>query len=252
MDDARRRDLISKVGLTVGIDGPAGSGKSTVSKRLARYLGIGYLDTGAMYRALTWYALDQGISLDDEDAVAAAADHMPLVMDSHPLAPHYLVGDVEVTDAIRQPRIAEAIMAVSTNLAVRRWMAREQRKRMEEAGRGGSGMVAEGRDITTVVYPDADVRVLLLANPEARLKRRTLELFGDSAPEHMDATRRQIDDRDAADATVSEFLEPAPGVKVVDSSGLDIDGVVAAVLDLIDADLERRAAEVGESAGPRA
>ncbi len=240
--DARalRRARIGRVGLTLGIDGPAGSGKSTVSKRLAVELGIGYLDTGAMYRSLTWYALDRGLDLSDRAAVAAAAERMPLVMDSDPVDPHYFVGGVEVTAAIREPRISESIAAVSTNLDVRHWMAREQRRRMLAARADGSGMVAEGRDITTVVCPDADVRVLLLADNEARLARRTRELYGDAAPEHLEATRRQIEDRDAADATVSEFLTPAPGVAVVDSSGLGVDEVVAAVLELVDEDLARR------------
>lgn len=240
MDTDRRREAIARVGITVAIDGPAGSGKSTVSKRIALLCSIGYLDTGAMYRSLTWYCLERGIDLSDTGAVAAAAGEMPLRMDSHPLDPHYFVGEAEVTSAIREPRISEAVMAVSTNLEVRHWMAREQRRRMLEARAQGSGMVAEGRDITTVVCPDADVRVLLLADAEARLRRRTLELWGDTSEEHLEATRHQVEDRDAADATVSEFMEPAPGVHVVDSSGLDVDGVVAAVLRLVDDDLGAR------------
>lgn len=240
MDQERRRELIARVGITIGVDGPAGSGKSTVSKRVALDLAIGYLDTGAMYRALTWFALDRGIDLADQDAVAAAADTMPLEMDSHPLDPHVLVGGVEVTQEIRTPRISEAVTAVSTNLQVRHWMAREQRRRMLAAREAGSGMIAEGRDITTVVCPDADVRVLLLADPQARLRRRTQELYGDQSREHLEATRHQVEDRDAADSTVSEFLEPAPGVEVIDSSGLGIEQVVDAVLALVDRNLTER------------
>ena len=240
MDDAARRAAIGRIGITVAIDGPAGSGKSTVSKTIATRCDIGYLDTDAMYRALTRYCLERGIDLADHEGVARAADEMPLRMDSHPLDPHYFVGDTEVTAAIREPRISESIMEVSTNLDVRHWMAREQRRRMLEARADGSGMVAEGRDITTVVCPDADVRVLLLADVEARLRRRTLELYGDVSEDHLAATRHQIQDRDPADATVSEFLEPAPGVSVVDSSGLDVDGVVAALLALVDVNLAAR------------
>lgn len=241
MDEARRAALIARLGVTIAIDGPAGSGKSTVAKLIAARTGIGYLDTGAMYRSLTWFALEEGIDLADEVAVREAADRMPLRMHSDPVAPRYWVGEREVTAQIRESRISERIMAVSTNLAVRAWMAREQRRRMLLARAEGSGMVAEGRDITTVVCPEADVRVLLLADARARLERRTRELHGEVTEELLEATRKQIEERDAADATVSEFLEPAPGVHVVDSSGLDVEGVVAAILALVDADLEERA-----------
>lgn len=242
MNRDERLAAIAKVGVTIAIDGPAGSGKSTVSKLLADELGIGYLDTGAMYRSLTWYALEQGVSLEDQDAVAALADEMPLRMDPNPHDPHYWVGDTEVTAAIRESRISEQIMAVSTNLSVRRWMAVEQRRRMLEAAQSGSGMIAEGRDITTVVFPDANVRVLLLADSGARLERRTRELHGEVTPELLEKTRVQIEERDRRDSSVSEFMTPADGVNVVDSSGLDIDGVVQAVLELVDADLQCRAA----------
>ena len=149
MNDTLRQDAISHVGITIAIDGPAGSGKSTVSKELASRLGIGYLDTGAMYRALTWYVLDRGIDLEDTDAVAAAANEMLLRLQSDPADPHVWVGETEVTAAIREPRIALAIKHISTNLKVRAWMAAEQRRRMMEARQQGSGMIAEGRDITT-------------------------------------------------------------------------------------------------------
>lgn len=176
MNTTDRRSAIESVGITIAIDGPAGSGKSTVSKLLATRLGIGYLDTGAMYRALTWYVLENGINVEDEDAVVAAADSMRLVMSSDPTSPTFVIADTDVNEAIRHPRIALAIRHISTNLKVRAWMAAEQRRRMMEARAAGSGMIAEGRDITTVVCPDADVRVLLLADQEARLRRRTLEL----------------------------------------------------------------------------
>lgn len=240
MNREERLAAIARVGITIAIDGPAGSGKSTVSKLVADALNIGYLDTGAMYRSLTWYALDRGVSLEDESAVAALADEMPLKMDSDPHDPHYWVGDTEVTALIRQPRISESIMAVSTNRAVRRWMAVEQRRRMLEAAKNGSGMIAEGRDITTVVFPDANVRILLLADSQARLERRTRELYGEVTPELLEKTRLQIEERDRRDSTVSEFLTPAEGVEVVDSSGLNIQGVVDTVLALVDVDLARR------------
>ena len=111
---------------------------------------------------------------------------------------------------------------------------------MMEARANGSGMIAEGRDITTVVCPDADVRVLLLADEEERLRRRTLELHGKVTDELLESVRDQVDKRDAADSKVSEFMTPAEGVNVVDSTGLGIDGVVEEILKLIDADLASR------------
>lgn len=240
MNDTTRQDAISRVGITIAIDGPAGSGKSTVSKELASRLGIGYLDTGAMYRALTWYVLERGIDLEDTDAVAAAADEMVLRLQSDPADPHAWVGETEVTAQIREPRIALAIKHISTNLKVRAWMAAEQRRRMMEARAQGSGMIAEGRDITTVVCPDADVRILLLADQEARLRRRTLELYGDATEEHMEIVRAQVEGRDKADSTVSEFMTAAPGVETVDSTGLDIAGVCEAILAYVDEDLAAR------------
>lgn len=242
MDDKQRRELISQLGLTIAIDGPAGSGKSTISKILARRLGIGYLDTGAMYRALTWYALKCRIDLKDHDAVREAADEMPLSMHADPDAPSYRIGDIDVTQAIRHPTIALAIPQVSTNLQVRGWMAAQQRCRMKQAREDGSGMIAEGRDITTVVCPDADVRVLLVADEDERLRRRTREIYGYVSPELMEQVRDQITKRDAADATVSQFLAPAEGVDVVDSTGRDIDAVIEAILVLVDQNLEERSA----------
>ena len=186
--------------------------------------------------------LDRGIDLEDTDAVAAAANEMLLRLQSDPADPHVWVGETEVTAAIREPRIALAIKHISTNLKVRAWMAAEQRRRMMEARQQGSGMIAEGRDITTVVCPDADVRILLLADQEARLRRRTLELYGDATEEHMEIVRAQVEGRDKADSAVSEFMTAAPGVETVDSTGLDIAGVCEAILAYVDEDLATREA----------
>ena len=111
---------------------------------------------------------------------------------------------------------------------------------MMEAREEGSGMIAEGRDITTIVCPDADVRILLQADQEARLRRRTLELYGDATEEHMEIVRAQVEGRDKADSQVSEFMVAAPGVETVDSTGLDIEGVCEAILVFVDRDLEAR------------
>ena len=253
MNDSMRQDAISRVGITIAIDGPAGSGKSTVSKALATRLRIGYLDTGAMYRALTWYCLDRDIDLTDNAAVAAAANEMPLRLVSDPSDPHVWVGEREITEEIREPRIALEIKHVSTNLDVRAWMAAEQRRRMMEAREEGSGMIAEGRDITTVVCPDADVLLFLRAFLVAGLLLVRLARPVDATEEHMEIVRAQVEGRDKADSAVSEFMVAAPGVATVDSTGLDIEGVCEAVLAYVAAALGRRALLVTrarESAGP--
>ena len=218
--------------LLVGIDGPSGSGKSTVAKRVAHELGIGYLDTGAMYRALTWRALDLGIDLNDDAATRKLADSLALEMPIVKGSQRVLVAGVDITEAIREPRISESVAPIARNLDIRAWMAREQRKQMLAARDKGTGMVAEGRDITTVVCPEADVRVLLTADEEARLRRRTQEIHGEVTAETLAATRSQIADRDRSDATVAEFMEPAPGVTVVDSSNMTIEQVADRVLEL--------------------
>ncbi|MEO7070888.1 MAG: (d)CMP kinase, partial [Nostocoides sp.] len=164
----------------IAIDGPSGTGKSSVSKAVARELGIGFLDTGAMYRALTWWCLDQGIDLTDRDAVVAAADAMPLVQGSDPSHPTVVMTGVDISEAIRSTEVTTAVTAVATHPRVRPVLQRRQREAMVAIARETGGVVAEGRDITTVVAPDADVRVLLTASEEARLRRRSTELHGDA------------------------------------------------------------------------
>lgn len=219
-------------GILVAIDGPSGSGKSTVAKRVAASLGLDYLDTGAMYRALTWLALETETDLNDHENVRALADNLQLAMEGNGDEFLIRVQGKDVTKEIRTPKVAENVAAVARNLQVRAWMAEEQRRQMLSAREHGSGMAAEGRDITTVVCPEADVRVLLVANEEARLARRTLELYGEISEENLAATRAQIVDRDRSDSTVSEFFEPAEGVTVVDSSERTIDEVVDLILEL--------------------
>ena len=161
--------------VVVAVDGPSGSGKSTVSREVARRLGLSYLDTGAMYRAVCWWCLETGVDLSDEDAVARAAHDLPLVMVTDPAQPAVRVGEQDVSAAIRMSRISAAVSAVATNLQVREELRQRQRELMAV---DPAGCVAEGRDITTVVAPDADVRVLLTADERARLARRALEVHG--------------------------------------------------------------------------
>ena len=222
--------------LTIAIDGPSGSGKSSVSKAVARRLGVGYLDTGAMYRALTWWCLEQGLDLTDTDAVAAAARDLPLEIGTDPDAPTVSVGGTDVSEAIRTTRVSTAVSAVATNLEVRAVLQQLQRDLIARiAGRVG-GVVAEGRDITTVVAPDARVRVLLTASEEARLRRRSAELHGTVDAASVEATRDQVVRRDRDDSTVSTFTEAAEGVVLVDTSDLDFDESVEAVLDVVAAE----------------
>jgi len=219
--------------LVIAIDGPSGSGKSSVSRAVARGLGLAYLDTGAMFRALTWWCLHEQVDLDDLEAVAEAARRLPLTMGTDPAAPSVQVGGVAVDEAIRRTEISSSVSRVATNLEVRAELLRRQRDIIADCSTAGSGVVAEGRDITTVVAPDADVRILLLASEEARLARRAKELHGEAHAEAVDATRDQIVRRDRDDSSVSQFMQAAPGVDTVDTSHLDLEQSVQAVLDVV-------------------
>ncbi len=222
--------------LTIAIDGPSGSGKSSVSRAVARRLGVGYLDTGAMYRALTWWCLERGIDLTDTEAVAAAARELPLEIGTDPAAPTVSVGGTDVGEAIRTTEVSTAVSAVATNLEVRSVLQGLQRDLMARTGERRGGVVAEGRDITTVVAPDARVRVLLTASEEARQRRRSAELHGAVDEAAVEATRDQVVRRDRDDSTVSTFHEAAEGVVLVDTSELDFDESVEAVLDVVAAE----------------
>jgi CMP/dCMP kinase len=232
--------------LVVAIDGPSGSGKSTVARRVAEALNLAYLDTGAMYRALTLWALQQGVDLADTEQVALKAQTMPLQLDTDPHAPRVVLDGIDVSAAIRDSRISEAVSAVATNLAVRSELARRQRQIIEHGN-----VVAEGRDITTVVAPDAPVRILLTAAEHARVSRRARDVHGTDDPQAVAATQDQVLRRDATDATVAEFHAPADGVDVIDSSHLTVDETVDAVLALIEQRTGVRPAPVAGGGQPR-
>ncbi|MDR6864887.1 (d)CMP kinase [Phycicoccus sp. 3266] len=219
--------------LVVAVDGPSGSGKSSVSRAAATRLGVGYLDTGAMYRAVTWWCLEEGVDLDDRDAVAQAAREIPLVMGTEPAHASVQVSGREIEDAIRTTRVSEAVSKVATNTQVRPVLQQLQRDLMDEIATRTGGVVAEGRDITTVVAPDADVRVLLTASVEARLRRRSRELHGGDDAAAVAATRDQIVRRDEDDSTVSDFMEAADGVTLLDTSDLDFEQSVDALVELV-------------------
>ena len=228
--------------LVVAVDGPSGSGKSSVSREVARRLGLAFLDTGAMYRALTWWCLEHGVDLADAAAVAEAARELPLRMGTDPTEPGVWVGGTDVSTAIRATAISSRVSEVATNLGVRAEMRRRQR---ELLGASPRGTVAEGRDITTVVAPDADVRLLLTASEQARLARRARELHGADDADALAATHDEVVRRDRDDSTVSQFTVAADGVVTVDSSALTLEQVVDVVLGLVRERLAERTAGVG-------
>jgi CMP/dCMP kinase len=220
--------------LVIAIDGPSGSGKSSVSREVAARLGLAYLDTGAMYRAACWSVLEAGIDLSDTEAVAQHVRDLPLVMGTDPAQPAVLVAGRDIGAQIRETRISAAVSAVATNLEVRAELRERQRALIDAARRGHqAGCVAEGRDITTVVAPEADVRILLTASEEARLARRAREVHGSDSSAAVEATRDQVLRRDADDATVSSFHVAADGVFHLDSSDLDFEQTVHAVLTAV-------------------
>jgi cytidylate kinase len=219
--------------LVVAIDGPSGSGKSSVSKEVARRLRLAYLDTGAMYRALTWFCVSKGIDLEDAAAVEQAARDLVLELSTSPAEEYVRVDGVDVTDAIREPAISSSVSAVATTLGARTELIRRQRELIEKHHRR---MVVEGRDITTVVAPGAEVRMLLTASEEARLRRRGIQLGGTQNAEELAA---QVTHRDAKDSSVVNFTTAASGVVTLDSSDLDFDQTVAAALVIVTKVLNR-------------
>ncbi len=219
--------------LVVAIDGPSGSGKSSVSRAVARALDAAYLDTGAMYRALTWWCLAQGIDVADKEAVAALAANAPLEVGLDPDDPRIGVGGVDLTQEVRSARVTEAVSAIATNLDVRADMRRRQRALIAAGLAERGAVVAEGRDITTVVAPDAPVRILLTASEDARLARRARQDLGSADAGAVAATRDRVVARDAQDSTVSQFTTAADGVVTIDSSDLEFSQTVAAVLAVV-------------------
>ncbi|MVT25974.1 (d)CMP kinase [Nesterenkonia alkaliphila] len=213
--------------LVIAVDGPSGSGKSSVCRAAATQLGAAYLDTGAMYRAATWYCLDQQVDLDDEDAVALAVEELPLTISTDPQHQTITVGQADISAEIREPRISEKVSEVATNRRARTLLVAAQRRIIDEAG----FIVAEGRDITTVVAPDAQVRVLLTASAEARLRRRGAQLGG---TQDAEALKRQVLERDKKDSTASNFTEAADGVAVLDSSDLTFEETVNSLIGRVE------------------
>ncbi len=209
----------------VAIDGPAGSGKSSVSKAVARKLEFGYLDTGAAYRALTWKLMTDSLVAADIDEIFLATD-FNYQISLNPDNFWVKVGESDVTYEIRESRIGQLVSEIAQLPVVRQYMHWLTHNLVEDSG--FAGVVVEGRDITTVVYPEAQTKILLTASEEVRLRRRSAEL-----PEGI-SIAEQITKRDQNDAKVVDFLSPAPGVELVDSSELDFDSTVEAIIAIIE------------------
>ena len=198
----------------IAIDGPAGSGKSTIGRALAARLGLEYLDTGAMYRSVTFAALQQGIDPTDADAVAALAPQVTIVV-----AERVVVDGVDATEAIRGTDVTKAVSAVAANPEVRKVLVRRQQAWAQERGGG----VIEGRDIGTVVFPDAELKIYLTADEHERLRRRAVEAG--------DEVAQDIARRDAADSTrAASPLYAADDALVIDTTDRPIDEIVEEVL----------------------
>lgn len=220
--------------LVIALDGPSGSGKSSVSKQVARALSACYLDTGAMYRAAAWWAKHTGLDLSSDavnpDAVTASVEQMPLVISTDPDHERVVVAESDITEEIRSPNISSLVSTVATNRDARAILVSRQRELIDQAGR----IVAEGRDITTVVAPDAHARILLTASEQVRLARRGAQLGASGSTVTESELSAQVAGRDAKDSTVVDFMTPADGVALVDSSTLTFEETVQAVLDAIE------------------
>jgi len=212
--------------MLVAIDGPAGSGKSSVSRAVAERLNYGILDTGAAYRALAWGALENEVDLDDSVAVEELLDDWGFSISLRG-AQVVIVYGSDVSHEIRDPGVSKQVSRVSKHPGVRERLNTMFLEIVQESGL--PGVVIEGRDITTVVAPNAPVRILMTASPEVRAERRQGELRGSTIDEVLAA----IKERDAKDQLVVDFMNPAPGVTLIDTSDLDFEASVAAVIDVV-------------------
>ncbi|QHC21902.1 (d)CMP kinase [Streptomyces sp. GS7] len=218
----------------VAIDGPAGTGKSSTSKAVAAKLGLGYLDTGAQYRAITWWMLTNGIDVDDAVAVADASAKPVIVSGTDPAAPTITVDGLDAAGPIRSQEVTAAVSAVSAVPEVRALITDLQRS---IAAGAPHGIVVEGRDIGITVLPDADLKVFLTASPEARAARRNGELRGKNPELAADlaATREALVKRDAADSSrKTSPLAKADDAVEVDTTDLTLDQVIECVVTLVE------------------
>ncbi|MDQ4009088.1 MAG: (d)CMP kinase [Actinomycetota bacterium] len=217
-------------GFVVAVDGPSGSGKSSTARGVARRLGLRYLDTGAMYRAVTWWMLQHDVPVGDAEAVAAHTDKPDVVSGTDPDAPSIHVDGTDVATQIRTREVTEAVSPVSAVPEVRARLVDLQRRVISEPG---AGIVVEGRDIGTVVCPDAGLKVFLTADPEARATRRNAELT--DAPVTVEETQAALARRDAIDSgRKAAPLMQADDAVVLDTTMLSLEQAIQTVVDLVE------------------
>lgn len=222
--------------ITIAIDGPAGSGKSSAAKAVARLLGLDYIDTGAMYRALTWWMLDRGIDIDDPQEVSRFARTPRIDIDWDVVTPAVHVDGIDVTQQIREQKVSGAVSRVSAVPAIRERLVELQRGMVESATAAGRGVVMEGRDIGTVVLPAATVKVFLTADVDVRAQRRAAEDAA-RAPEgegdRLQQALANLQHRDATDSTreVSPLVMAHDAVRI-DATHLSLDEVVETIAAL--------------------
>lgn len=223
----------------IAVDGPAGSGKSSAARGVARALALRYLDTGAMYRALTWWMLSQDLDITDRGTVARHA-RVPLIeVGTDPAAPAVMVNGVDVSGHIRTREVSNAVSAVASVPEVRDHLIGMQRAIIARATEAGAGIVAEGRDIGTVVAPQALVKVFLTASEDIRAARRSADLTGDLGATPL-VTQHEQHRRDRADAP--QTVMAADAVEI-DSSSLTLDEVIGTITGLV----SERAGLAGQS-----
>jgi CMP/dCMP kinase len=216
----------ARTGVVVAIDGPSGSGKSSTSRGVAARLGLRYLDTGAMYRAITWWMLEQGVPVGEPAAVAARCGEPVIVSGTDPLAPTITADGVDVSQAIRSPAVTAAVSAVSAVPEVRARLLVVQREAID-----GGGIVVEGRDIGAVVAPDAEVKVYLTTDVVARAARRAAEEGGTD----LAATESSLLARDRFDSTrTASPLTMAAGAVHLDTTPYTLDEVITLIVGLVE------------------
>ena len=220
--------------MIIAIDGPAASGKSTVAKAVARHLGVRHLDTGAMNRAVTWLALHEGVGTADEAALTALAGANPVEFgyaDGASIATAVCIGGHDVTAAVRFPEVDAAVSAVSAVGGVRSALVERQRELA-----GARDTVAEGRDIGTVVFPSAEVKVYLTASAEERARRRKIDLAAQGHAVEQGEVQARLERRDTYDSTRAiSPLEAAADASLLDTTGLSVEQVVDAIVALVEA-----------------
>lgn len=210
--------------LVIAIDGPSGSGKSSAARAVASRLGLRYLDTGAMYRAVTWWMLEHGVDVDSADQVAAASGKPHLTSTTDPQNPAIAVDGKDVSGPIRTREVSNAVSAVSAVPAVRERLVALQREII-----GEGGVVVEGRDIGTVVAPDAPVKIFLTGSAQARANRRAAELNVT-----LDTTRLEMDRRDKLDSSrAASPLVKAPDAIEIDTTPYTLDEVIEIILSIV-------------------